>query len=134
MYPHQKEALIRYGISELESHEKCLAILVFYKVPLTAVVVLEGYNESTVAEARKLMPYLKLRRMQRLLVVTSNFHTRRTRMLFRRVFRETGIRVLVQATPPDNYFNPRDWWTRRRDIKTLLWEYQKLLFYALRYW
>src|SRR5690554_3466884 len=32
-YPDEAEALKRYGIRELEYHEKCLAILRFYKVP-----------------------------------------------------------------------------------------------------
>jgi uncharacterized SAM-binding protein YcdF (DUF218 family) len=98
------------------------------------VEVVDGYNESTTDEAQKLQRYLQAQGMKRLLIVTSNFHTRRTRLLFHRALRGTGIQVLVQAAPPNFMFNPHDWWTRRRDSKTLLWEYQKLLFYALRYW
>ena len=68
------------------------------------------------------------------MLVTSNFHTRRTRLVFRRVFKGTGIELMVQAAPPDDWFNPDRWWTRRMDSRNLFLEYQKLLFYSLRYW
>jgi uncharacterized SAM-binding protein YcdF (DUF218 family) len=132
-YPVEHEDSVRYGIPAWESHEKCLAVLGFYKVPQSVVEILDGYNESTADEAQKVRLFLQSHRMQHLLVVTSNFHTRRTGLMFRRMFRNTGIRVLVQATPPDAFFDPQEWWTRRRDAKTLLWEYQKLFFYAFRY-
>lgn len=134
IYLENKDELIRYGIPVLESHDRCLAVLAYYKVPRNAVEVLDGNNESTADEAQKLLEYLKSRGMRRLLVVTSNFHTRRAVILFRRVFQDAGIDVLVQATPPDIHFDPKEWWTRRRDAKTLLWEYQKLAFYVVRYW
>ncbi len=133
-YPHGALALQRYGVRELESHEKCLAILRFYNVPAQAVEVLDGYNESTADEVYRLRRYLQGQKMTRVIVVTSSFHTRRSRLLLRRVLRGTGVEVSVQAAPANFLFDPQEWWTRRRDSTTLLWEYQKLLFYALRYW
>jgi uncharacterized SAM-binding protein YcdF (DUF218 family) len=132
--PDEELALKRYGVRELESHEKCLAILRFYNVPAQAVEVLDGYNESTADEAHRLRRYLQGQKMKRLIVVTSSFHTRRSRLLLRRVLRGTGVEVSVQAAPANFLFDPQEWWTRRRDSTTLLWEYQKLIFYALRYW
>lgn len=134
VYPYAIEELQPYGIRELDSHEKCVAILQFWQVPARAIEVVDGYNESTADEAVKLQRYLHERHLMRLIVVTSNFHTRRSRLLFRRVLAGSGIQVSVQAAPPNSFFNAQDWWTRRRDSKTLLWEYQKLAFYALRYW
>ncbi len=133
-YPHRVEQLMRYGISELEDHEKAAAILRFLKVPESAIEIIDGYNENTADEAQKLRRYMLDQGLKRLIVVTSNFHTRRSRLLFRRVFKGTSITILVQAAPPDYEFDPEKWWTRRKDSKTLLWEYQKLIFYAFRYW
>lgn len=133
-YPHSVEELKRYGISELESHEKAAAILRFLKIPKCVIEIIDGYNKSTVDEARKLRQYMLDQGLKRLIVVTSNFHTRRSRLLFRRVFKGTDITIIVQAAPPDYEFEPEKWWTRRRDSKTLLWEYQKLIFYALLFW
>jgi uncharacterized SAM-binding protein YcdF (DUF218 family) len=134
VYPDEKDDLIRYGIPAMESHEMCLAILSHYKIPASAVEVLDGYNESTADEARKLRSYVQNRGLHRLIIVTSNFHTRRAGVLFRRIFHGTGVRIVIQAAPPDIHFDPKGWWKRRRDAKTLLWEYQKLTFYAARYW
>lgn len=133
-YPHRPQELKRYGIMELESHEASLVILKFLKIPQGAVEVLDGYDESTADEAKKVRHHMLARGMKRVIFVTCNFHTRRSRLLIRRVFRGTGIQVSVCASPPDWEFDPKDWWMRREDSKTLLWEYQKLVFYALRYW
>lgn len=133
-YPAEEEALQRYGIHALEFHEQCLAILQFFHVPSSAVEVLEGYNDSTAAEEEKLQRYLRERGLKRVLLVTSNFHTRRSRPLFRRRLHGTGIEVAVQAAGPDLLFDPHAWWTRRRDSKILLQEYQALAFYTFRYW
>ncbi|MEW6297940.1 MAG: YdcF family protein [Thermodesulfobacteriota bacterium] len=133
-YPHEALALKRYGVREPEYHEKCLAILRFYNVPAQVIEVLDGYNESTADEAHRLRRYLQGQGMTRLIVVTSSFHTRRSRLLLRRVLRGTGVEVSVQAAPANFLFDPQEWWTRRRDSTTLLWEYQKLVFYAVRYW
>jgi len=133
-YPHSVEELKLYGISELENHEKGTAILRFLRIPMSEIEIIDGYNKSTADEARKLRRYLLDQGLKRLIVVTSNFHTRRSRILFRRVFKGTDITIVVQAASPDYVFEPEKWWTRRRDSKTLLWEYQKLIFYALLYW
>lgn len=133
-YPHEALALRRYGIAELESHEKCRAILQFLRVPAQAIEVVDGYNESTADEAYRLQRYLQGQGMQRVIVVTSSFHTRRSRVLLRRVLGGSGVAVSVQAAPANFLFDPQGWWRRRRDSTTLLWEYQKLVFYALRYW
>jgi uncharacterized SAM-binding protein YcdF (DUF218 family) len=133
-YPDEARILRSYGVWELESHEKCLAVLRFHHVPDRAIEILDGYNESTADEATRLQHYLHERGSERLIVVTSNYHTRRSRLLFRRVFRDTGVQVSVQAAPPNFSFDPNAWWTRRKDRTVLLLEYQKLLFYAVRYW
>jgi uncharacterized SAM-binding protein YcdF (DUF218 family) len=132
--PAEAEALQRYGLHELEFHEQCLAILQFLHVPPSAVEVLDGYNQSTADEADKMRRYLLERGLKRVLLVTSNFHTRRSRLLFWRRLRGTGIKVAVQAAGPDFLFDPHTWWTRRRDSKILLQEYQALVFYTFRYW
>jgi uncharacterized SAM-binding protein YcdF (DUF218 family) len=133
-YPAEEGALQRYGIHALEFHEQCVAILQFLHVPDSAVEVLEGYNESTADESEKLRRYLRERSLKRMLLVTSNFHTRRSRLLFRRRLHGTGTEVAVQAAGPDFLFDPHAWWTRRLNRKVLLQEYEALIFYTFRYW
>ncbi|PYV06188.1 MAG: hypothetical protein DMG10_02490 [Acidobacteria bacterium] len=128
------EELRHYGISAAEDHEIKCAVLRLLGVPEDALEVVDGYNRSTLEEARRLRDYTEKRGLKRLILVTSNFHTRRTRLVFRRVFKGTGIDLMVQAAPPDDWFNPDKWWTRRMDSRNLFLEYQKLIFYAVRYW
>ena len=133
-YRFRSEELARYGIHLLEDHEIALEVLKYIKVPQNCAFVLDGYNESTVAEARRYLEYLQSHRWNRLIVVTSNIHTRRSRLIFRRIFRGSNITISIHPGPPSFEFNPDGWWTRRENIKNLLFEYQKLLFYSLRYW
>ncbi|HKA52445.1 MAG TPA: ElyC/SanA/YdcF family protein [Candidatus Binatia bacterium] len=133
-YPAAEEAFRRYGIHALEFHEQCLAILQFLHIPASAVEVLEGYNNSTADESEKLRRYLRERSLKRVLLVTSNFHTRRSRLLFRRRLRGMGVEVAVQPAAPDYLFDPHAWWTRRLNRKVLLQEYEALVFYTFRYW
>jgi uncharacterized SAM-binding protein YcdF (DUF218 family) len=133
-YRYRSEELARYGIHVLEDHEIALEVLRYMKVPQDCVLVLDGYNESTVTEARKYLDYMERHRLNRLIVVTSNFHSRRSRVIFHRIFRGSDITVSVHPGPPSFEFDPDGWWTRREDIKYLFFEYQKLLFYSLRYW
>ncbi len=80
---------------------------------------------STVTEARAVEAELQRRNIHKALIVTSNFHTRRTRSVFQR-FGSPKIRyVIVEA--PDEDFRPEDWWRTRDAQKVVVLEYLKLL-------
>lgn len=132
--PYEVGELRRFGILQMEEHEKAVEILQYLGVPKEAITVIGGFNEGTVFEARRLRDFMLDHNLKSLIVVTSNYHTRRTRLLFGRIFTKAGLRAAVQAAPPDWQFDPGEWWTRRRDSKALLDEYLKLFFYFLRYW
>lgn len=83
--------------------------------------------DSTLSEARVLLAECESRKYKTLIVVTSNFHTRRAGRIFRRVFQGSGIRVLVHPSP-DTSFNVDHWWTRRTDARMWFLEMQKLAF------
>lgn len=80
---------------------------------------------STVDEARIVDRELRQRRAAKALVITSNYHTRRARAVFRK-YGSPGIEYRFVASP-DEYFNPDDWWRSREAEKILLIEYLKLL-------
>jgi hypothetical protein len=57
---------------------------------------------------------------RRVLVVTSNFHTRRARHIFVRVFRDSAdVRVIAAR---DSGYDPADWWHSRTGIKSFFLE------------
>ena len=81
---------------------------------------------STRQEARMVLQVLKRLEMTSLLVVTSTYHTRRTRLIFtRELFRE-GIQVNVfPATVPG--YDPDHWWKTRYGRSLVLFEALKTL-------
>ena len=83
--------------------------------------------DSTLSEARVLLSECDNRKYKTVIVVTSNFHTRRAKRIFGRVFRDSGIRVLIHPSA-DVSFNLDHWWTRRADARMWFLEMQKLAF------
>jgi uncharacterized SAM-binding protein YcdF (DUF218 family) len=79
---------------------------------------------STMDEAKNVDRELRRRGAAKVLVVTSNYHTRRAGAVFRK-YGSPGITYRFVAAP-DEYFNPDNWWRSREAQKVLLIEYLKL--------
>lgn len=85
-------------------------------VPASAIIPLRQTDLYTLAEARDLRTLVLARGWRKVIVVTSNFHTRRARYIFRHVFPPS---VQVEVTPsPDTNFQPDSWWQSREGTKT----------------
>jgi uncharacterized SAM-binding protein YcdF (DUF218 family) len=98
-------------------------------VPAKAVIAFPERATHTVTEALALRELCRARGWRRVLVVTSNYHTRRARYVFRKLFLPS-IEVLVIAAPDDNY-NPDAWWQSRAGVKIFFTE---ALAYPLALW
>lgn len=99
-------------------------------VPAEAVLQVPATVDSTAAEARNFRTFTVGRGWQRVLVVTSPFHTRRSRLLFRQVLGSIGIDVRVVPSRHGS-FRGEDWWRERSGVRNLIIEYQKLFLYAI---
>jgi uncharacterized SAM-binding protein YcdF (DUF218 family) len=99
-------------------------------VPPAAVLQVPDAVDSTEDEALAFRRFAAGRGWRAVAVVTSPYHTRRTRALFREVLGPAGIRVSVVPSR-HGAFRAADWWRRRAGVRNLIVEYQKLLFYAL---
>ncbi len=64
-------------------------------------------------------------------MVTSAFHTARTRWTFRRVLRGTGVEVRVAAS--EGGLDETNWYRSEVGIKLYLLEALKTVYYRLRY-
>jgi uncharacterized SAM-binding protein YcdF (DUF218 family) len=84
----------------------------------------EGSPDSTRDEAKLVAPELRRRGVSDLVLVTSNFHTRRAGKIFREVL--PGVRVHVVAAV-DPYFSPDTWWKTRQGRKTFFFEWVKTI-------
>jgi uncharacterized SAM-binding protein YcdF (DUF218 family) len=104
------------GIAELMEHD-----LAERGVPRDKIVRFAQDADSTLEEAQAVAQLAKERKWHSVIVVTSNFHTRRARYIFRRVFSQ-GIEVRV-ASARDGDFDPEHWWEKRKSVKELTREF-----------
>ena len=81
----------------------------------------ENHADSTAEEAQALLSCLLEMGAKNVIVVTSEYHTRRTRAIFRRAFSGSGITVRAHPAYNSDYWDPH-WWRRRRWAKTFVTE------------
>ncbi|MGH7555762.1 MAG: YdcF family protein [Longimicrobiales bacterium] len=95
-------------------------------VPDSAIVVLRipGGSTSTVQDARLFRDYVTRNDVRRAIVVTSMFHSRRTRWAIRKALGDMAVEVMM-APADDSRFNERNWWTVEAGILAYVEEYLK---------
>ena len=76
--------------------------------------------ENTREEAVALRRLAREKGWKSVVVVTSNYHTRRVRYIFQKVF-APGVAVSV-ASARDGSFDPEHWWEKRKSVKDFLGE------------
>jgi uncharacterized SAM-binding protein YcdF (DUF218 family) len=99
-------------------------------VPSEAVRILPGSVDNTAQEAEALHVLVRETGWQRVIVVTSKYHTRRAGFAFRRELRGVPVHILVRASRYDGA-DPARWWRHRADIRFVTSELQKLVLYGL---
>ncbi|CAN5879460.1 hypothetical protein BH23GEM5_BH23GEM5_27650 [soil metagenome] len=102
-------------------------------VPDSAITMLDmpGGVTSTQDEGRVLRDSLQKHPAQRVIVVTSAYHTRRARWTLRREL--SGLQVdLWMAAGADDRFDESNWWTREAGFLAYVSETLKFLHTLLR--
>jgi uncharacterized SAM-binding protein YcdF (DUF218 family) len=103
------------SIAEMIAHD-----LEEHGVPEASVIKFSSRAANTREEAVALRGLVRSHRWTRVVVVTSNYHTRRARFIYRRVFApEINVRVL---SAPDSDFDVSHWWQTRLGQKIFLYE------------
>jgi uncharacterized SAM-binding protein YcdF (DUF218 family) len=87
-------------------------------------------SSSTYEEAQAVLLLMKQKDWKSLVIVTDNFHSRRTGMIFDKIFKSSGIKVSVQPVNVQGYwYDPIKWWkdSESRDVTVL--EYVKIFYF-----
>jgi uncharacterized SAM-binding protein YcdF (DUF218 family) len=115
-------------------YERAMLRLTQAGVPVTSVELLSGRISSTFDEAALMSAYARTHAVKSVIVVTSEYHTRRALWTVRRVLRDTGVEVGVQpATPIFDSVSPHNWWWYARGWQMVFGEYVKLAYYRFHY-
>ena len=108
------------GIAELMEHD-----LIERGVPEDRIIRFPHDADNTREEAQALRALVTEKNWRSVIVVTSNYHTRRTRYIFQRIFPESvSVRV---ASARDGEFDPEHWWENRKSLKEFIRELAALV-------
>ena len=91
--------------------------------------------DSTEQEAAALLDCIRAHGWKSIIVVTSDYHTRRAGLIWRKVLqkRDPADQVWIHGVP-DPDFQPQGWWRKRRYAKTWFLEFTKLAWECLFGW
>jgi uncharacterized SAM-binding protein YcdF (DUF218 family) len=96
-------------------------------LPTGAMRAVRHQGGGTLEEGEVLCRFLDQHGWRRVIVVTSNYHTRRTRRIYRALSRRYGVVARVSAAP-DHAFDPGHWWQPRHRLGTLCVELLKTVY------
>jgi uncharacterized SAM-binding protein YcdF (DUF218 family) len=89
-------------------------------VPASAIDDFTHTEDDTKDEAVGLSEFVKSHNWKRILLVTSNYHTRRAEYIYERTLPPgTQLRVV---SAPDSQYDPNNWWRSRRGMKLFFHE------------
>jgi uncharacterized SAM-binding protein YcdF (DUF218 family) len=108
-------------------------VLKLYEVPDRDVTLLPGPVASTRDEAVALARFLEEAPATSVIVVTHDYHTRRTRLLFRQLLSVAADRVSFVGVPTDG-FNAGNWWRSEKGIVAYSFEFVKLTAAAIQFY
>jgi len=115
---------------ERPSHEVYRDIMLKRGVPADRIRLLNAEITNTFTETDALLDYMQDYPDATVTVVTSHYHTRRTRWSLRRQLGDHADRLRFVSAPFDD-FEADDWWLHMRGFDYVMIEYIKLLGYWL---
>jgi len=92
------------------------------------LILLPGRVYSTKEEAEFIKEYAIKKGYKSIIVTTSKSHSKRAEIIFSRVFKYTGIKLIIRPTKYDS-FDPRNLNINKNHWKNVVLEYQKLFYY-----
>ena len=99
-------------------------------VPAAVIDEVTAEQVATSNEVEELAQMARLRQWRRIIVVTSNLHTARARLVMRRRLLPLGFEIIMRGSRYDDAEIDR-WWSNRSDLRFVVFEAQKFLAYAL---
>jgi uncharacterized SAM-binding protein YcdF (DUF218 family) len=99
-------------------------------IPEGAIMVTEQHASSTLEEAGALKKLLRSVNFKTCTVVTDPYHTFRTRLIFQRVFKNSGITIYVRPVR-GHWYHSNTWFLSITGIQATLSEYSKLAGFLL---
>jgi uncharacterized SAM-binding protein YcdF (DUF218 family) len=91
-------------------------------------ILLQGASKSTLEDLVYSLPIIMKHSFRSVILVTSPYHTRRAKRVFRKASAGSGIRVYAYPVQ-DSEWKLDGWWLRHEDTAHVVWEYMAMVYY-----
>lgn len=95
-------------------------------------ILLIKKGTSTQEEADAILQFCKSKKVKEATVLSSKFHTKRIKQVFKKRFEKEGINIIVHGAPSSQY-NEMAWWQNEYGLIALNNEYIKQVYYLLKH-
>ncbi|MFD5022791.1 YdcF family protein [Paenibacillus sp. NPDC058367] len=96
------------------------------------IITVENIAQSTYQNAEFTLTIMKEKSFRSAIVVSSDFHMRRVKILFDSIYRDTGIKLTYVSA--NSGYNAKRWWSDHYSRETTFNEYTKMIGNALGYY
>lgn len=100
-------------------------------LPDSSVIVLK-IGTSTKEEVSAIIQYCNEKKLKKIILVSSKFHTRRVRMASSKKFKKENIGLII-AGAGSSVYEEEEWWKSEEGLIMVNNEYMKLIYYLLKY-
>lgn len=101
------------------------------QIPDSSKVKLLKIGSSTLEESDAILAYCKENKIRECIILSSKFHTRRVKNVFKKKFKKEGIKVYIKGADSSSY-SENEWWKSEDGLIALNNEYVKLLYYMVK--
>jgi len=125
------EKLRSMGIHLEDISEVSKRVLIELGISEEDIIILPGNTKSTKDEAFAIKRHLmSLGNFSTVILVTSKFHSSRSKYIFKQIFKGTDKVIYSYPTPYDG-FDTKGWHRNRDNAKNVVTEYIKWLYFIL---
>ena len=97
-----------------------------------SVCIILNRGTSTMEEAEAILEYCERHGHKKIMIISNKFHLRRIHWVFRSMFKEKGIDIVLRGASSSRYDEYR-WWQSEEGLIATNNEYMKLGYYWWRY-
>jgi uncharacterized SAM-binding protein YcdF (DUF218 family) len=97
-------------------------------IPRGAILITPVHPNSTLGETQELRDFLEQHHIQSCIIVTDPYHTQRTRIIVKDVFRNSDVKVMVRAVR-SHWYRSQTWMFSSEGRQVTLSEYLKIVAY-----
>jgi len=130
---HPSPKIVEYKNVYVSDFDNLKHIIESEKIEFKIIEDLKGGAKSTFDEARDLVNYTKQHKLKRVIIVTDNFHTRRAKYAFDKIFKELNCKTIIEIAGAENQiYTINNWWKTERGLDQYISEGFKYLIYLNR--